>query len=76
MKAENPKEWLELLRTRLGRLSMEKLAERLGISRMTLHRWEDPESKYIPNLVQAAALAKLADTTVDEVARSFGVVPA
>ena len=75
MEAENPKEWLDLLRRRKD-LTMETMAARLGISRMTLHRWEDPESKYIPNLAHAATLAQWAGTTVDEVARIFGAAPA
>ncbi len=71
MEPDNPREWLSLLRKK-KKLTMEKLAIRLGVSRMTLHRWEDPESKYIPNLVHASTLAKLAGTSVDEVARIFG----
>ena len=68
MEAENPREWLRLLRERLG-LTGEQLAGRLGISRQTIHRWE---SGAVPSLGHATQLAAMANTTVDEVAQIFG----
>lgn len=69
MKAQNPKEWLRLLRERLN-LTAEQLAEQLGTSRQTIYRWESQGGQ--PTLAQAAKLAAMARTSVDEVAGIFG----
>jgi len=68
MEAQNPKEWLRLLRERLN-LTAAELATQLGISRMTVHRWETQDGK--PSLAHATRLARLAKTSVDEVAGIF-----
>ena len=68
MEAQNPKEWLRLLRERLN-LTAAELATKLEISRMTIHRWESLDGK--PSLTHASRLAKLAKTSVDEVAGIF-----
>jgi len=70
MEAATQREWLRLLRDRLG-LTAQGLADRLGVSRMTIHRWETGRANSRPNLDHARELAKLAETSVDEVARIF-----
>lgn len=70
MKADTQREWLTLLRKK-KKITAKELAEKLGVCRMTVHRWET-EQKSKPTLAQASALATLAGTTVDEVAQIFG----
>jgi len=53
-------------------LSQEQLAERIGVSRQTVSKWERAESS--PDMENLIALAKLYKTTLDEKARDSGHV--
>lgn len=74
MKAKNQRDWLLVLRAHLGGISSATLGARVGVSRMTSHRWHNPETAdrhSTPSLVHAIRLAKLAETTVEAVGRVF-----
>ena len=75
MKAKNQKEWLTLLRQRLGGISSKELGALVGASRMTAHRWHNPrpDRPGTPTLVQAVQLAALAGVSLEEVASNFGM---
>lgn len=74
MEATTQRQWLLLLKEKKG-LSTVALGVAVGVSRITVHRWLNEAENSKPNLAQAAKLAKLAGTTVDEVARIFGCTP-
>lgn len=66
---------LRLYRKKLG-LTLEQTAERLGVSRQALAKWERGES--IPDLENVIALADLYEVSVDSLVRSlksFGDTP-
>ena len=46
------------------KLSQEQVAEAVGVSRQAVAKWENGEA--VPDLTNAAALAKLFDVTLDE----------
>lgn len=74
MEATNQREWLLLLKERT-KLSTTALGKKVGVSRMTVHRWENGVESSKPTLAQAGTLASLAGTTVDEVAQVFRCLP-
>lgn len=53
---------LKALRLQRG-YSMETLAEKIGVSRQSVAKWENGES--LPDLLKCKALAELYDTTLD-----------
>ncbi|MEE8384834.1 MAG: helix-turn-helix transcriptional regulator [Dehalococcoidia bacterium] len=70
MEAQTPREWLILLQEKTG-LTAKGLAEAVGVSHMSIHRWKQDGGRHVPTLAHARILARLAGTTVDEVARVF-----
>jgi len=64
-----PRQWLAQLRDSRA-LSAADFAAELGVSRMTVHRWE---TGTVPRLAQASDLARYARVTLDEVAAVWGV---
>ena len=54
---------IAILRRNAG-LSQEALAEKLGVSRQTLAKWETGES--VPDILRCDALAEIFDTTLED----------
>lgn len=54
---------LAVLRKQL-KLSQEQVAERIGVSRQAVAKWESGET--VPDIINCSALAKLYDVTIDE----------
>lgn len=66
MKSTNLSQNLRTLR-QLRRLSLEEVAERIGVSRQAAAKWESGESA--PDLANCAALAELYGVTLDDLVR-------
>ena len=60
---------LKMFRTESG-LTQEELAEKLGVSRQAVAKWERGES--IPDVESCVKLAEIYGTTVDMLVHSFG----
>lgn len=56
-------ETIALLRKKSG-YSQEKLAEKVGVSRQTLSKWEFGDS--LPDIISSSRLAEIFDTSLDE----------
>lgn len=56
---------------KLHHLSQEQLAEKLGVSRQTVSKWETGESS--PDLTMSRSLAELFDISLDELAASENI---
>ena len=60
------------LRKKLG-FSQEEVAEKIGVTRQTIAKWENGDS--IPDVVHSNALAELFDITLDDLVNFKGSEP-